>query len=283
MPAPTEKLFRIFSSARPAVRAGPPSRPCAFARPRVRGGPGTSVGSGAPRSGLPLQIGLVRQHPLSALVEDLRLDFFGRTFEAYDLVARLGMDELEELFLGTDDATVRGPRFGRYPGFAGEPLHEALQLPHAEVHVVEKSVLGYAWQGILQLLGPVSDVALLSVLYTRVIVGHLDRFPCSQVQEGAAVTTLDADVRLGLIEEVANVLVQHAGHLEIVEDVGGVGFCEHAQRVGVLALVDGLYPSFVEPLLPQVLYDVLLALLEPLSLVEHHPVQPPAHERHALR
>jgi hypothetical protein len=32
-----------------------------------------------------------------------------------------------------------------------------------------------------------------------------------------------------------------------------------------------------------VLYDVLLALLEPLSLIEHHPVQAPAHERHALR
>jgi hypothetical protein len=52
MREPTEKLFRIFSSARPAVRAGPPSRPSAFARPRVRGGPGTSVGTGAPRSGL---------------------------------------------------------------------------------------------------------------------------------------------------------------------------------------------------------------------------------------
>jgi hypothetical protein len=49
---PTEKLFRIFSSARPPVRAGPHSRPCAFARPRARGGPGTSVGTGAPRSGL---------------------------------------------------------------------------------------------------------------------------------------------------------------------------------------------------------------------------------------
>src|SRR5215207_2199620 len=138
-------------------------------------------------------------------------------------------------------------------------------------------------QGIQQLLGPVSDVPLLSVLYTRVIVGHLDRFPCGQVQEGAAVTPLDADTRLGLVKEVANVLVQRAGHLEIVEDVGGVALYEHPQRVGVLALVDGLYPSFVEPLLPQVLYDVLLALLEPLSLVEHHPVQPPAHERHALR
>jgi hypothetical protein len=28
-----------------------------------------------------LEIGLVRQHPLSALLEDLRLDFLGRTFE----------------------------------------------------------------------------------------------------------------------------------------------------------------------------------------------------------
>ena len=63
----------------------------------------------------------------------------------------------------------------------------------------------------------------------------------------------------------------------------GWGLYEHPKRVGVLALVDGLYLSFVEPLLPQVLYDILLALLEPLSLVEHHPVQAPAHERHALR
>src|SRR5215210_1004022 len=230
-----------------------------------------------------LEVGLVKKHPLSALLEDLRLDFLCRTFEAYHLVARLGMDDLKELLLGPDDATVHGPRFGRYPSFAGEPLHEALQLPHRELHVVEKSIVGYAWQGIQQLLGPVSDVPLLSVLYTRVIVGHLDRFPCGQVQEGAAVTPLYANAYLGLIEKVANVLVQRAGHLEIVEDVGGVGFYEHAQRVGVLTLVDGLYPSFVQPLGPQVLYDVLLALLEPLGLVEHHPVQAPAHERHALR
>src|SRR5215208_7189870 len=81
------------------------------------------------------------------------------------------MDDLKELLLGPDDATVRGPRFGRYPGFAGELLHEALQLPHRELHVVEESVIGYAWQGILQLLGPVSNVALVSVLYARVIVG----------------------------------------------------------------------------------------------------------------
>jgi hypothetical protein len=122
-----------------------------------------------------LEIGLVRQHSLSALLEDLRLDFFGRTFEAYDLVARLGMDHLKQLLFGRDDATVHGPRFGRYPGLAGEPLHEALQLPHRELHVVEKSIVGYAGQGIQQLLSPVSDVPLLSVLYTRVVVGYLDR------------------------------------------------------------------------------------------------------------
>jgi hypothetical protein len=101
-----------------------------------------------------LEIGRVKKHPLSALLEDLRLDFLGRTFEAYDLVARLGMDDLKELLLGPDDATVHGPRFGRYPGLAGEPLHEALQLPHRELHVVEKSIVGYAGQGIQQLLGP---------------------------------------------------------------------------------------------------------------------------------
>src|SRR5215207_5215756 len=140
-----------------------------------------------------LEIGLVRQHPLSALLEDLHLDFLCRTFEAYDLVARLDMDDLKELLFGRNDATVHGPRFGRYPGFASEPLHEALQLSHRELHVVEISIIGYAGQGILQLLGPVSDLALLSVLYARVVVGHLDRFPCSQVQEGAAVTPLDAD------------------------------------------------------------------------------------------
>src|SRR5215217_2550352 len=162
----TEKLFRIFSSARPAVRVGPAYR---------------------------LEVGLVRQHSLSALLEDLRLDFLGRTFEAYDLVARLDMDDLKELLFGRNDATVHGPRFGRYPGLASEPLHEALQLPHRELHVVEKSIVGYAGQGILQLLGPVSDVALVGVLYARVVVGYLDRFPCSQVQEGAAVTPLDAD------------------------------------------------------------------------------------------
>src|SRR5215208_67548 len=113
------------------------------------------------------------------------------------------MDDLKELLLGPDDATVRGPRFGRYPGFARDPLHEALQLPYREDHVVETNVVGHAGQGILQLLGPVSDVPLRSVLYTRVVVGHLDRFPGGQVQEGAAVTPLDADACLGFIEEVA--------------------------------------------------------------------------------
>src|SRR5215204_6839097 len=163
-----------------------------------------------------LEIGLVKKHPLSALLEDLRLDFFGRAFEAYDLIARRGMDDLKELLLGRNDATVHSPRFGRYPGLAGEPLHEAPQLPHRELHVVEKSIIGYAWLGIQQLLGPVPDVALVSITYTRVIVSHLDRFLCGQVQEGAAVTPLDADACLGLVEEEANVLVQRAGHLEIV-------------------------------------------------------------------
>src|SRR5215213_5223148 len=51
------KIFRrncfvFFTFARPAVRAGPPSPPCASAGPQAREEPGTSGGRGAPRSGL---------------------------------------------------------------------------------------------------------------------------------------------------------------------------------------------------------------------------------------
>jgi hypothetical protein len=94
---------------------------------------------------------------------------------------------------------------------------------------------------------------------------------------------LDRDLRLGLIKEAANVLVAHAGHLEIIEDIGGVGFHEHPKRVGISPLVDGLKPPLVHPIAPHILQDVLLALLEPLGLIKRYAVQAPAHERHALR
>ena len=69
------------------------------------------------------------------------------------------------------------------------------------------------------------------------------------------------------------------GHLEAVEHVGGVGIYEHSKRVGIVPLVDGLQRAFVQPILPH----VLLALLEPLGLIERHAVQAPAHQRHAHR
>jgi hypothetical protein len=132
----TEKLFRILAlHVQPCERGRLPA-PAPLQGLQFVEGLVHLSGQVRLVAAYPLQIGLLRQHPLSALVEDLRLDFFGRAFEPDDLVARFGMDELEELFLGTDDATVHAPRFGRYPGFVGEPLHEALQLPHAEVHLV---------------------------------------------------------------------------------------------------------------------------------------------------
>ncbi len=98
----------------------------------------------------PLEIGLGQQHPLSALLEDLRPDFFGLTFEARDLVARLGAYELEELLLGRNDAAVHYARFGRYLGFAGEPVPRSTTLSlqrYERAHTGSQGSLTSSWLG----------------------------------------------------------------------------------------------------------------------------------------